>query len=151
MGAPVVHFEINAKDLKRAKEFYSSLFDWKIQDTSIMNYGMVDSGVKIGINGGIGQVDPGKPAFATFYMQVEDPQAVLDKAVSLGANVVVPVTVVPDMVTFALFSDPDGCVVGLLKGPQTMPEQKPKPRSKAVARKKKVTPTRGKARRRAKR
>ncbi len=151
MGAPVVHFEINAKDLNRAKEFYSGLFGWKIQDVGAMNYGMVDTELKMGINGGMGQVDPGNPAFVTFYVQVEDPQAVLDKAVSLGAKVVAPVTVVPDMVTFALFSDPDGCTVGLVKGSQSLPERKPKPRRKAAARKKRTTRTGGRAKRRARR
>jgi len=150
MGAPIVHFEINSKDLSRAKGFYSSLFGWKIQDVGTMNYGMVDTGVKMGINGGIGQVDLDKPPFATFYVQVEDPQAILDKAVSLGANVIVPVTVVPEMATFALFSDPDGCVVGLVKGPESMPERKPKPRRKAAARKKGTIRTRGRGRRRKK-
>jgi predicted enzyme related to lactoylglutathione lyase len=28
----VVHFEIPADDVARAKEFYSSVFDWQLQD-----------------------------------------------------------------------------------------------------------------------
>ena len=135
MGAPIVHFEINGTDFKRAKDFYSNLFGWQIQDVPAINYGMVDTGVKMGINGGIGQLDPGKTAFTTFYVQVEDPQSYLDKAVSLGAKVIVPVTVVPEMVTYALFCDPDGCCIGLLKGPQTPPKEKPKAK-KATAKKK---------------
>ncbi len=146
MGAAVVHFEVNVKDLKRAKDFYSTLFDWKIQDIPSINYGMVDTGLKMGINGGIGQVDPDKPTFTTFYVQVEDPQGYLDKAVRLGAKVVVPVTEIPNMVTFALFTDPDGCLVGLVKGPQTPPEEKPKPKRKKAAAKKKAKATKGKGR-----
>lgn len=147
MGAPIVHFEVNAKDLNRAKEFYGNLFDWKIQDIPAMNYGMVDTGVKMGINGGIGQVQPEKMPFATFYVQVEDPQAYLDKAASLGAKVIVPVTVVPDVVTYALFSDPDGCVVGMVKGPQTLPEEKPK-RKKAARKKKRAKAPKSKGKKR---
>jgi predicted enzyme related to lactoylglutathione lyase len=138
MGAPIVHFEINGTDFKRAKDFYGNLFGWQIQDVPTLNYGMVDTGVKMGINGGIGQLDPGKTPFTTFYVQVEDPQAYLDKAVSLGAKVVLPVTDFPDMVTMAMFTDLDGCCVGLVKGPQTPPKEKPKPKPKKSAPRKKV-------------
>jgi predicted enzyme related to lactoylglutathione lyase len=126
MGAPVTHFEVSAKDLMRAREFYSALFGWKIGLDSQMHYGMVDTGVKMGINGGIGQATGENPK-VTFYVQVEDVQGYLDKAVGLGGKVVVPLTEVPEGVTFAQFSDPDGNVIGLVKGPQTPPrEAKPK-------------------------
>jgi hypothetical protein len=69
-----------------------------------------------GINGGIGQNDPFTPApGVTFYVQVHDPEAALDRAVSLGAKVITPVTEIPGMVTFALFQDPEGNIIGLLK------------------------------------
>jgi predicted enzyme related to lactoylglutathione lyase len=136
MRAPVVHFEVNSKNLARAKEFYGTLFGWKIQDFASMSYGMVDTGVKVGINGGIAQVGPEGQPFVTFYVAVEDPQATLDKAVSLGAKVVVPVTVVPDVVTLALFADPDGCLVGLVQDmkptPEARPTRKPSAKKKAV-------------------
>jgi predicted enzyme related to lactoylglutathione lyase len=136
MAAPVTHFEINARDGKRANEFYSSLFGWNVQSMPEMNYGMVDTGVKMGINGGIGQVDQGTPPSVIFYVQVEDVQAYLDKAVSLGGKVVVPLKEIPGMVTYAMFADFDGNVVGLIKGPQSPPkEAKPK---KAPAKKKRA-------------
>lgn len=49
------------------------------------------------------------------YVQVDDPQAYLDKVESLGGKTVVPVTEIPNMVTFALFTDPEGHMVGLVK------------------------------------
>jgi len=148
MGAPIVHFEINGTDFKRAKDFYGNLFGWQIQDVPAMNYGMVDTGVKMGINGGIGQIDPGKSPFVTFYIQVEDPQSYLDKAVSLGAKVILPVTEIPDTVTMALFSDPDGCCVGLVKGPQTPPKEKPKVKKAAPKKRtKRVSKGKGKKKR----
>jgi hypothetical protein len=145
MGAPIVHFEINGTDFKRSEDFYRNLFGWQIQDVPAINYGMVDTGVKMGINGGIGQLDPGEIPFVTFYVQVEDPQAYLDKAVSLGAKVIVPVTEIPDMATLAMFSDPDGCRVGLVRGPQTPPKAKPKVR-KAAPKKKGKRAVKGKKR-----
>src|SRR5262249_32611899 len=58
------------------------------------------------------------------YVEADDLQATLDKAESLGGKTVVPVTVIPNMVTWAMFSDPDGSLVGLFKstgGPQQPP------------------------------
>lgn len=147
MGAPIVHFEILGVDFQKTKEFYRNMFGWTMQDAPGMNYALVDTDVKMGINGGLGQIDPGKTPYVAVYAQVEDPQAYLDKAVSLGAQVVAPVTVVPDMVTFALFTDPDGCMVGLVKGPQTPPKEKPKPKPKRkVAKRKPARRAKGKKR-----
>ena len=50
------------------------------------------------------------------YVQVPDLQAALAKAEGMGAKVVMPITEIPGAVTMALFADPDGNVVGLVKG-----------------------------------
>ncbi|MFH0988978.1 MAG: VOC family protein [bacterium] len=139
MGAAVVHFEIYSKDLKRASEFYSSLFGWNFQPMEGMNYVMVNTGLKLGIGGGFSSPAPDKPTFVTVYIQVEDPQSSLDKAVQMGATVIVPVTEIPNMVTFAMFTDLDGNVVGLVKGPQSDPVEKPKPKPKPKSKAKKRT------------
>ena len=131
MGAPVVHWEINAKDGKRAQEFYSGLFGWKVDANNPMNYGMVDTSVKMGINGGIGQVKPGEPSSTIFYVQVEDLPGCLSNVERLGGRVVVPTTEVPGVVTFAVFADPEGNTVGLVKGPQTPPKKAAAPRKAA--------------------
>lgn len=51
----------------------------------------------------------------TVYIEVADLQASLDKAVSLGGKVVMPVTDIPDMVVMAQFADPEGNVIGMVK------------------------------------
>jgi hypothetical protein len=81
-----------------------------------MNYGIVDTdaGGK-GIAGGVGPADGGNP-HVTVYVEVEDPQAALDKAEQLGGKTVMGVTEIPNMVTFALFTDPEGNMVGVVKG-----------------------------------
>jgi len=38
----IVHFEIPADDIQRAKAFYSSLFGWKIEGIQGMDYAMID-------------------------------------------------------------------------------------------------------------
>jgi predicted enzyme related to lactoylglutathione lyase len=55
-----------------------------------------------------------EPNMVLFYVESYDLQASLDKAVELGGKILMPVTEVP-MVTFALFSDPEGNVIGLVK------------------------------------
>lgn len=113
MPNPVVHFEVTGKDGKKLQEFYAKAFGWSINADNPMNYGIVEAqdgqGIGGGIQGGDGQTQ------VTFYVGVDDPQAILDKIESMGGKTVTPVTVVPDMVTFAQFADPDGNVVGLVK------------------------------------
>jgi uncharacterized protein len=116
MGSPIVHFELIGKDAATLKEFYTQLFDWKIGELTpeMGNYGLIDE-ESSGLGGGIGQSDDGKPR-ASVYAQVPDLQAALDNAVALGGAVVMPPTEIPGVVSFALFSDPAGNIVGLTKG-----------------------------------
>lgn len=116
MGRPVVHFEINAKDSKKLGSFYSEMFDWKIDINNPMGYGLVDTGGEGGIGGGIGQSDGNAPSYLSVYVQVDDLQAYLDKAEKLGAKTLVAPTEIPNTVTFAMFQDPEGNMIGLLKG-----------------------------------
>jgi hypothetical protein len=112
MGNPVVHWEITGRDAGKLHAFYRELFDWKINADNPINYGLVDTGGG-GINGGI---DESKDRTrVTFYVQVDDLKKVLDKVEALGGKTLVPPTEIPNMVTFALFSDPDGNVIGLVK------------------------------------
>ena len=115
MGNPVVHFEIAVKDTAAANKFYAQLFGWKINSDNPMNYGMVDtdSGGE-GVGGGIAKPPEGGPN-TTFYVNVENVQAKLNEAEKLGAKVVVPPMQVPEGPEIALFSDPDGNMIGLAK------------------------------------
>ena len=150
MGAPVVHFEVNAKDAARAQEFYSNLFGWKVDANNPMKYGIVNTGVKMGINGGIGQAQSEAPSSVTFYVQVENLQAYLDKAESLGGRTVMPPTEIPGSVTLAMFTDPEGNTIGMIKGPQTPPKKVTR-RKKAKAGKKKTSKAKSRSRARRRR
>ena len=115
MPNPVVHWEIlTTNDAKRLQDFYADLFDWQIDANNPWNYGMVNTDSKGGINGGIGPNPEG--GLVTIYVQVADLQAALDKAETLGGRVVMPPTEIPNVVTMAMFSDPDGNVIGLVNG-----------------------------------
>ena len=115
MKNPVVHFEIVGKDHEALQAYYGNLFEWEIRNVSEeMPYGIIEVGEGgPGIGGGVGATGTGTP-HATFYVQVEDIEAALAKAVELGGETVVPVTTIPGMVTFALFNDPEGNRVGLV-------------------------------------
>ena len=76
---------------------------------------MVDTHSEGGINGGIGPTNDGTSR-VTFYAQVDDLQAYLDKAERLGGKTVLPPMEIPDTVTLAMFSDPEGNLIGLIKG-----------------------------------
>lgn len=112
MGSPVVHFEIRSVDPDATRAFYGELFDWSFPPGGIPGYTYVDSGVTEGtIPGGIGPTQGGTP-LVTFFAGVADVKAALDKAVALGGTVVQPPTEVPG-VTFGMFADPQGFVVGV--------------------------------------
>ena len=115
MGQPVVHWEIASNDAKRLQEFYSKLFGWTVNSDNPMHYGIVDTRGQGGINGGIMQTERGMPSYVTFYVNVDDLQAYLDKAAALGAKTAVPPTPIPDMGAFAMFTDLDGNLIGLFK------------------------------------
>lgn len=117
MGAPIVHFEVIGKDGKKLQDFYSKLFDWNIDANNPIQYGLVQPEQK-GIGGGIGAAQPGQSGYVTFYAEVKDTDEYLKKAEALGGKVVMPTTEIPGMVTFALFADPEGHMIGLVKEEQ---------------------------------
>jgi predicted enzyme related to lactoylglutathione lyase len=115
MTNPVTWFEITGPDADALQRFYSDVFGWEFEKApGPMNYGMVSAGDG-GIGGGVGNAQDGQ-GHLTVYIQVDDPQAYLKKVEQNGGKTVMPVTEIPDMVTFALFSDPQGHVVGIVKG-----------------------------------
>ena len=113
MANPVTWFEVTGKDGKKLQDFYTGVFGWKIDANNPMNYGMVDNAGQ-GIGGGISAGDGGRNQ-VTFYVEVDDPQAYLNKVEAKGGKTVMPVTEIPGMVIFAQSADPEGNVVGITK------------------------------------
>ena len=114
MDHPVVHFEILGPDGPALQKYYGDLFGWQIDSNNPANYGIVTP-VAPGIGGGVSPSQDGKP-FLTFYVNTEDLQASLDKAVSLGGTKVMDPTDIPGGPSIAMFTDPQGNTVGLVKG-----------------------------------
>jgi predicted enzyme related to lactoylglutathione lyase len=113
MANPVTWWEVNGSSGKLLQQYYASLPGWYIDANNPMEYGMADTHTKNGISSGIGHSDQGNSV--VFYVEVDDPQTYLDKAVKMGGKVVMAVTVVPNMVTMAQFADPEGNVACVIK------------------------------------
>ena len=110
----VVHWEIQAKDAKRLHDFYGGLFGWKIDANNPMNYGMVSSKGKGGIDGGIGGSMAGTSRILV-YAQVDDINALLQKAESLGAKTIMPRTDIGPVI-MGIFEDLEGNQFGIIEG-----------------------------------
>jgi uncharacterized protein len=113
MPNPVTWFEIIGPDAKATQKFYRDVFGWKMTPSASEDMGFYSmlQDHEPGIGGGLGQ----GPARVSVYIEAADPQKLLDKAVANGATMMMPVTTITPDTTIAMFSDPAGNTVGLLK------------------------------------
>ncbi len=116
MGNPVVHFGIGCRNSAKTEEFFAQLFDWRIERSGPA--AMIHTGGTGGINGHITALGHEPHNYVTFYVQVEDLRAYLDKAQSLGGKTLVPPVEIPGQGSFAWMGDPDGNIIGLWKPKQ---------------------------------
>jgi len=126
MGDAVVHFDVSGPDPEQLQTFYGELFGWKITPVPELHYALADTQGGSGINGGIGP-SQGGPGQVAFYVMVDDLQATLDRAESLGGRTTQPVMTIPGTVTLAMFADPQGHEVGLVGGGDQMETQQGSP------------------------
>lgn len=116
MPNPFCHVELNTTDLKKAKDFYGKLFNWKLEDIDSPGGGYTMIGVGEGTGGGMMKNPiPGAPSFWLAYVQVDDIEAATKKAKSLGAQVMKDVTPVMDFGSFSIITDPTGAHLALWK------------------------------------
>jgi len=120
---PVVHFEIPIDKQERAKKFYSSVFEWSLQDMPFQddvyifaitspvddNYTHKEKGA---INGGIFKrsKDIQNPVITIGVPSIDE---FVEKIETAGGKVVVPKGEVPDMGFYAYFKDTEGNLLGL--------------------------------------
>ncbi|MGH9242964.1 MAG: VOC family protein [Acidimicrobiales bacterium] len=117
----VVHFEIPADDVARAKGFYGSIFEWELQDMEEMDYTVVQT-VAVddqqmpaepgAINGGLVQRSADVPA-PIITIDVDSIDDAIKKIEAGGGSAVRPRTEIPGMGAYAYFKDTEGNVVGL--------------------------------------
>ena len=123
MGQPVVHFEVVGRDAKKLREFYAELAGWEfdVYADGPTDYGVVSregntNSDGVGIGGGVGDAPEGYEGHVTFYIEVPDVGAALDKAGSLGGTKMMGPDSPMEGLTIGLFSDPEGHVIGLVEG-----------------------------------
>jgi predicted enzyme related to lactoylglutathione lyase len=123
----VVHFEIPADDVARAKEFYASTFGWGLQDfdSGGAPYTLVET-VTVdqqqlptepgAINGGLMKRSADTPN-PVITIQVDGIDDALKKIEAAGGTTITPRTEIPEMGAFGYFRDPEGNVMGLWETP----------------------------------
>lgn len=128
MAQPVVHFEIIGKNAPLLREYYKELFEWETDINSAVarevsapgNYGFIDKATTedgTGIPGGIGG-GADYASHAVFYVFVENVEAALQKAESLGGKRVMgPAKRPGGGLVVGHFTDPENNLIGLA-GPQ---------------------------------
>lgn len=115
MNNAFVHVELHTTDLPRARDFYSRLFDWKLQDVPMPGggtYTMIDVGNGTGGGMMVNQA-PGTPPHWLAYVGVEDVRAATKKAKDLGAKVAVDVMEVAEYGTMSVIVDPTGATLAM--------------------------------------
>ncbi|HET7398640.1 MAG TPA: VOC family protein [Intrasporangium sp.] len=120
----VVHFEVQADDVERAKSFYAAVFDWSFEDYSSFTgstYWGVVTGPddQAGINGGLLQrpaptpgAHQGTNAFVC-TMQVEDYDETEQRILAAGGQVALPKAALPGMAWQGYYLDPEGNTFGI--------------------------------------
>ncbi|MEP6527402.1 MAG: VOC family protein [Nocardioidaceae bacterium] len=121
MSGRVVHFEIPADDVSRAREFYQSAFGWDLNPIPEVDYTMVNTtptneqGMPTdpgAINGGMLKREPPVTS-PVITIDVEDIDKALERIGTLGGSTVQPKQSVMDMGFAAYFKDSEGNLMGL--------------------------------------
>jgi predicted enzyme related to lactoylglutathione lyase len=132
----VVHFEIHADDLERAKKFYSTVFGWEMQQmgSEYGNYVVVVTGPgpdeiakgsvtmeNLGINGGMmlrkgPRPAPGAPVNGyTCIIGVKDIDETIAKIEAAGGVLALAKMDVPNVGLLAYYHDTEGNIFGVIQ------------------------------------
>ena len=113
----IVHFEINAENPLRAKNFYENVFDWKVEKwEGPMEYWVIEAGKEDeeGINGGLQKrEEPDDQVFN--YIQVSNVDDFKNKIEQNGGTIESPKIAVPGVGNFYMFKDTEGNKLGIME------------------------------------
>jgi len=118
----IVHFEINAENPLRAKNFYENVFDWKVEKwEGPMEYWVISAGEEDeeGINGGL-QKRENKDDQIFNYVGVESVDKTLKKIKENGGEILKPKSPIPGVGYYAFFKDTEGNRLGIMEEDETV-------------------------------
>jgi predicted enzyme related to lactoylglutathione lyase len=125
MANRVIHFEIQADDVARAKDFYEKTFGWKIEQMMSkekgggMNYWGLTTGPEgtVGINGGMYERSAGNNKLYTYdcTIQVEDIDKAIADVKANGGEILVEKGEIPGVGWFARAKDTEGNMLGIMQ------------------------------------
>src|SRR5512137_1777068 len=111
----IVHFDVPADNVERAKKFYSALFGWKFESFPEMEYNLITTANldgTPGVGGGMGKrMDPSQRIMN--YFGVESIDAAMKEVKRLGGTVLTEKMAVPRMGYLANCQDTEGNAFGL--------------------------------------
>lgn len=128
MANRVVHFEIEATDVERAKKFYTEAFGWEMQQMGkeLGNYVVVRTGPEKepgGINGGIFK-NPGISQVLNAYscvIQVQNIDESMEKVKASGGEVLSEKMDIPGVGIYVKCKDTEGNNFSLLQPSENSP------------------------------
>jgi len=111
----ITHIDIPVSDMERAKEFYSELFGWQINEApGFEGYPMWQAPNKIS-GGGLAPRSDGFTQPRS-YVEVDSIDETLATVTAQGGSVVMERSPISETSWWAIFTDPDGNAVGLYEG-----------------------------------
>ena len=113
----VIHFEINADEPLRAKKFYESVFNWKIEKwEGPVEYWTIDAGDdnEKGIEGGIQKREQSEDQIFN-YISVSSVDEFSKKIEENGGTLASPKITVPGVGYFYMFKDTEGNKLGIMQ------------------------------------
>jgi predicted enzyme related to lactoylglutathione lyase len=111
----IVHFDVPADNIERAKKFYAELLGWKFESYPGMQYNLITTTNLDGtpaVGGGMGKrMDPSQRMMN--YFGVKSIDAAMKQVKSLGGSVLTDKMAVPKMGYLANCRDTEGNMFGL--------------------------------------
>lgn len=113
----IIHFDIPSDDPERAQKFYQHVFGWEFNKwEGPMEYWIIKTGddKQPGINGGMARRMPGQMGM-TNTIDVPSIEEYTSKITSNGGRVHTPKFPIPGVGYFAMCSDTDGNIFGIIQ------------------------------------
>ncbi|OPY31338.1 MAG: Glyoxalase-like domain protein [Methanomassiliicoccales archaeon PtaU1.Bin124] len=114
----ITHFELGAKDTKRAMRFYEKVFGWRFQKwgSGDVEYWLATTGddEDIGINGAIMPMQPNIPQMVN-TIGVENIEKASKDIEANGGKIIQPKMQVGTMGSVAYFLDTEGVMMGIFE------------------------------------